>query len=452
MDQGDRTQDHSLDSVHLSGGVRILFLCHRVPYPPDKGEKIRAFHQLRALAARHEVDLFTLADDPADLAHRNALAAHCRHVTIARVFPRLARLRSLPYLLTRTPLTVPYFRSAWLQEQVCGAIAERHYDRVFVYCSAMAQYVDWNSRAFRAAHRSKPVPPVPLVLDLVDVDSNKWAQYAAATTWPFSAVFRKESRDLRTYERRACAAAASVLVSTEREAELAREIAPTARVHVVPVGVDAARFEPPAPTQQPPTVVFAGDMGYFPNRDGVIFFAQEVLPLIRQQIPDARFLVVGRNPDRRLKALGQLDNVQVTGSVPDVRPWLAQASVSVVPLRIAAGIQTKILEAMAAGLPVVATSRAVQGLTAPIVDLIKVGDTAAELAGRVVGLLRNPDGAAAHGLEGRRRIATEYDWKVALDKLVRLVEDPTGEAGVPAGAGDAALRLAFDRPSAVGGL
>lgn len=408
--------------------MRILFLCHRMPYPPDKGEKIRAFHQLRAIAAHHEVDVFTLADDPRDLEHRDALAAHCHDLTVARVFPRLARIKSLPYLLIRTPLTIPYFYSARLQAEVCKAISRRRYDRIFVYCSAMAQYVQWSRPAFRQAFAPEPVVPVPVILDMVDVDSNKWGQYAAATRFPFSAVFRKEGRDLEAYEREVCETSACVLVATEREAQLARQIAPAARVHVVPIGVDTTRFTPSDVyvPKRPPTVIFTGDMGYFPNQDGVVFFAREVLPLVRREIPDARFLVVGRNPGRAVRELRKIQHVEVTGYVPDVRPWLARATVAVAPLRIAAGIQTKILEAMASGLPVVATPRAVQGLTKPIADSVETAESAEELAARVVRLLQDPQQAWSKGMENRQRVAAAYSWNSALERLLQLIEDPSG--------------------------
>ena len=422
--------------------MRILFLCHRIPYPPNKGEKIRSFHQLRALAARHEVDLFTLADDPDDLAHREALSAHCRQLTIARVFPKLARLRSLPYLVTRTPLTIPYFHSAWLRAQIREAMERTKYDRIFVYCSAMAQYVDWPRRPSN----------VPVILDIVDVDSNKWSQYAAARHFPFSAVFRKEARDLRAFEQRVCEASTCVLVSTDREAQLAREIAPAARIHVVRIGVDIHRFEPcAADAGGVPTVIFTGDMGYFPNQEGAIFFAREVLPIVHRTLPNARFLIVGRRPDRRVEELRHLRNVEVTGSVPDVRPWLARASVAVAPLRIAAGIQTKILEAMAAGLPVVATSRAVQGLTASVAEMILTADAPEQLAAHVVNLLRSPAETHQRGLEGRRRIACEYSWDTALGKLLQLVEDPSGSVASGRPIDDVECPIAFEQPSAVRG-
>jgi sugar transferase (PEP-CTERM/EpsH1 system associated) len=401
--------------------VKILFLCHRVPFPPDKGDKIRAFHLLRALAARHDVDLFTLADDPRDLAHQAALQEHCRHVTIARVHPRLARLRSLPHLVSRTPLTIPYFSSDTLQRSVDSAVAARGYDRIFVYCSAMAQYVRWNGA-------------VPVVMDLVDVDSDKWTQYASRTRFPFSLIYAKEGRDLRAYEREVSEKSACVLVTTEREAALAREVAPAARVHVLSNGVDTRYFAPAqeGTTGGAPTLIFTGDMSYFPNREGVTFFAREVLPLVRSAIPDVRFVIVGRNPGRQVEALASEAGVVVTGFVPDVRLWLAQASVAVAPLTIAAGVQNKILEAMSSGLPVVATPRAAQGLTSAVAEVVEIGETADEFAAKCVALIRDVRRARELGQEGRRRVTADYSWEASARRLLDLIDDPRGVLFSPA--------------------
>jgi sugar transferase (PEP-CTERM/EpsH1 system associated) len=400
-----------------------------VPYPPNKGEKTRAFHQLRAMAARHEVDVFTLADDPHDLVHREALAAFCNRLTVARLSPKLARLRALPYLFTRTPLTIPCFSSRQLRAAVREAMSQREYDRIFVYCSAMGQYVPW--RALSSGRPSAPGPArrIPVVMDLVDIDSDKWEQYAAATRFPMSALYQHEARNLRAHERQLCMDADCVLVATEREAALARQIAPAARIHVVPVGVDAARFTAAATRVEgtPPRVIFTGDMGYFPNRDAATFFARQVLPLIRRQVPAARFVIVGRNPGRRIEQLRSLPHVEVTGLVPDVQPWLAQATVAVAPLRIATGIQTKILEAMASGLPVVATPRAAQGLPPSVRDLVETGASAEALAAAVARLLLNPQIARTRGGEGgesRQRVVDECSWDISFHKLLRLIDDP----------------------------
>ena len=391
--------------------MKVLYLCHRIPFPPDKGDKIRAFHELRAIAARHEVDLFTLADDPADLERQASLREFCRHVTVSRVHPRTARLRSLPYLLTRTPLTVPYFASAVLHREVRAALSQRSYDRIFVYCSAMSQYVDEASG-------------IPVVTDLVDVDSDKWAQYATFTKPPFSTVYHREAAALRRYERSVCERSAAVIVTTGREAELVRRISPNAPVHVIPNGVDTAFFQRPAEcsTEEAPVIGFTGDMSYFPNQEAVTFFARNVLPLIRESVPDARFLIVGRNPSREIQALAQIQGVEVTGFVPDIRPYLARMRVSVAPFSIAAGIQNKILEAMSCEVPVVATSRTAQGLTTAAAAAIEIADSAGEMASRVVRLLRDPVAAREQGAAGRLRVAEDYNWGRSLDRLLELLE------------------------------
>ena len=366
------------------------------------------------MAARHEVDVFTLADDSRDMAYRDDLAAHCHGLTIAPVHAKMARLRALPFLVTRTPLTVPYFYSAQLQTEVQRALLKRSYDRIFVYCSAMAQYVGG-------------VDDIPMVMDFVDVDSDKWLQYASFTRFPLSVVYRREARTLRDYERRISAKAACVIVSTCREAELLREIAPGAQVQVVPNGVNTNYFSPLAePTAaKHPAIIFVGDMSYFPNQEAVGYFVGKVLPVVRESVPGTRFLIVGRNPGRKTLELGQQEGVEVTGFVPDVRAYLAQAQVAVAPFSIAAGIQNKILEAMAFGLPVVATSRTKQGLSPAVADMVDTGDTAKEMAAKIVLLLRDSQTAKLKGLEGRRRVSEDYRWDWALDQLMQLLENPS---------------------------
>jgi glycosyltransferase involved in cell wall biosynthesis len=195
---------------------------------------------------------------------------------------------------------------------------------------------------------------------------------------------------------------------------------------VVPNGVDTAYFDPAVvpPDRTVPTVIFTGDMSYFPNQQAVNYFAQKVLPLIQQSVPGVRFLIVGRNPTRKVRQLQKIEGVEITGFVPDVRTYLAKSHVAVAPFLIAAGIQNKILEAMAYGLPVVATSRATQGLFPTLAELVDTGDTAEEMASRVVLLLRDFRLAHRRGIDGRQRVAGEYRWAHSLDRLLELVEKP----------------------------
>jgi polysaccharide biosynthesis protein PslH len=400
--------------------MRILYLCHRVPYPPNKGEKIRAFNQLRAMSARHTVDLFTLADQPEDLNHETALRQYCETVTITRIVPAAARLRAMRFLFGASPLTIPYFFSAKLQREVRNALAKRSYDRIFVYSSAMAQYAE--------------IPEargIPVVVDLVDVDSDKWRQYASYASFPYSSVYRREAAKLREYERTVCQRASAVVVTTEREAQLVREICPAAAVHVIPNGVDQEYFKQGMAGEAGATISFTGDMGYFPNEQAAVFFARQVLPLIRNVIPEARFLIVGRQPTRNVRRLQTIEGVEVTGFVPDVRPYLARSQVSVAPFCIAAGIQNKVLEAMASCLPVVATSRIAQSLRAKVAEMIEFGDTPEELAAKVVQLLRDPERRRRVGWEGRLRVGAEYNWAKSLDRLLALLENPERSNPVP---------------------
>jgi len=312
---------------------------------------------------------------------------------------------------------LPYFYSAELATEIRNALLQRSYDRIFVYSSSMAQYVDW-------------VDQVPILMDLVDVDSDKWAQYAAFARFPFSTVYRREANCLRKYERKVCERVSCVVVTTEREAQLVRQISNTAPVQVMPNGVDTDYFNPSAPPAAGArlTVTFTGDMSYFPNEDAALFFARKVFPLIRKSVPEARFLIVGRNPSRRVRRLQDIDGVEVTGFVPDVRTYLAQTNVAVAPFSIAAGIQNKILEAMAYCLPVVATSRAVRGLSAEVAEVIETGDSPEELAAKTVRLLREPGFARDRGTEGRRLVAAKYNWDRNLERLLQLIEDPLGNA------------------------
>jgi polysaccharide biosynthesis protein PslH len=359
------------------------------------------------------VDLFTLADEAVEAADRKALERYCRRVVVARLRPGVARVRSLRCMLSRKPLTLPYFQSAELQEEIRRAILLRGYDRVFVYSSAMAQYVNW-------------VRDIPVITDLVDVDSDKWSQYAAFTRFPADLIYKREGKRLREYERSVCNRSHCVIVTTEREAKLVREISPGAAVQVIGNGVDVDFFRRPndAAEDGAPAIVFTGDMSYFPNEDAVASFVSRIFPLVRQAVPGVRFLIVGRNPTARVRRLAKVAGVEVTGSVPDVRPWLARAKVAVAPFSIATGIQNKILEALAYGLPVVASDRALQGLSGRVAEIVQHGGEAAHFAATVVSLLQDARLAREIGMEGRRRVSADYSWSTWDDRLLALVEGP----------------------------
>jgi polysaccharide biosynthesis protein PslH len=195
--------------------------------------------------------------------------------------------------------------------------------------------------------------------------------------------------------------------------------------------VDTEYFQPVAKPPDEPTVGFTGDMSYFPNAEAVTYFAQKVLPVVRRSVPGTRFLIIGRNPGPKVRALAEIDGVDVTGFVPDVREYLARMQVAVAPFSIAAGIQNKILEAMASGIPVVCTSRTAQGLSAEVADAVEVADGTQKMAAATVDLLRQPELARIKGMHGRTRVAAAYRWDRSLERLLQLVEHPTGQESAP---------------------
>ncbi|HYG63923.1 MAG TPA: glycosyltransferase, partial [Thermoanaerobaculia bacterium] len=262
-----------------SAALRILYLCHRVPYPPDKGERIRAFHQIRALSRRHRVSLFTLADSAVpDL---RPLEEMCERVEVFNLNRPAAYLRSALSVWRRRPLTLSFFESAELKTRLQALAKSERFDVVVVYSSAMAPYAD-------------ALPGVPAVLDMVDVDSAKWAQYSSFAKRPMRPVYALEARRLQAYEASLVDRFQRVVLVTDGEARTLRSFAPEARPESIPNGVDFDFFRAlDLPKAELPTLVFTGQMDYFANIDGVCHFAREVFPRLRARYPDLQFAVVG---------------------------------------------------------------------------------------------------------------------------------------------------------------
>ncbi len=416
--------------------MKLLFLAHRIPYPPNKGDKIRAFHELRALAERgHEIHLLAFADDVRDLHYQVDLARWCASVQIVRLRKFWAKLRALLTLLTSRPLSLGYFDSRKMRRLVNRAMERNRFDAVFVYSSAMAQYVpaDWHSRT---------------VIDLVDVDSEKWREYAARTSPPHSRLYAIEAERLKQYELELVASCVHSILTTRREADLLSELdefTRRARLRIITNGVDAEYFQPaknPAanstiafrkktslftPTESSvkqikPRLVFVGAMDYFANVEAVRWFVAEVFPLIRQQEPQTEFFIVGSNPAAEVRKLAEQPGVIVTGTVEDVRPYLHNATVCVVPLKIARGVQNKLLEAMACGKAIVASPEAAAGLRVVHEEQLLLAESATEFATAVIEAIRNENLREQLGEQARRFVEQEHDWQPLLQKLIDLLE------------------------------
>jgi sugar transferase (PEP-CTERM/EpsH1 system associated) len=390
----------------------ILFLAHRVPYPPDRGDKIRSFNLLKYLSARKRVHLVAFADDPRDLKHKGALAEYTASRSIVWRAKSQARA-GIEALLSRRPISLTTFGHDALRQSVDDILARHAIDTIFVFSSQMAQYLPAR-------------PQQRVIMDFVDMDSAKFAGYAQTAQWPMRWILAREARLLLAHEKAVAARVDASLFVSEVEASMFRDHSRADRVHVVENGIDTARFDPAASFQRIDTmaqsIVFTGQMDYRPNVEAVTWFAEAILPQIRIVHPEARFLIVGRSPTDAVTALGTHPGVAVIGEVADVRGWLAQAAVVVAPLKLARGIQNKILEGMAMARPVVASVAAAEGIDHD--GTILVGETVGEIAGAVAHLLSDRGAATALGARARRRVIEHYSWEARLAPLNDLLDLP----------------------------
>ena len=390
----------------------LLLLVHRIPYPPNKGDKIRSYNLLKHLATKYRVHLATFVDDADDWQHVPTVEALCASSHFVKLDPTRGKLRSAKGLATGKSLSLEYYRDAELRRWVARTMRERGIARVMTFCSVMAQY----AQDFPAARR---------VIDFCDIDSDKWRQYAEKKKWPMSWVYRHEARSLLDYERKIAQDFDASLFVSEPEAELFRTLAPesSAKIGHFSNGVDTEYFSaaraydnPYAPGEQ--ALVFTGAMDYWPNIDAVKWFAEHVLPRVRAAVPGARFYIVGSRPAPEVLALATQSSdaaIVVTGTVPDVRPYLAHCVAAVAPLRIARGIQNKVLEAMAMGRPVVSSKQAFEGIEATPGRELIVADAPDDYADSVIELLRNAN--PAMGQAARVQVERRYSWSAHLSPI-----------------------------------
>lgn len=426
--------------------MRILFLAHRIPFPPNKGDKIRAFNILKHLAERHEVSLACLIDDESDLQFVPQIAERVKRLVFDRIRPQMKKLLALRGLLQSRPITVGYFYTPLLQGQIDDIIQAADIDAFVCSSSPMAEYL------FRSRHADAKIRAGIKVMDLIDVDSYKWRQYAehspAWTSW----IYRHEAEYLAEYEKRIAGAFDHVLVVSEQEKSLFPGGANTPNLQAMSNGVDLEFFKPDrlgshAPAR--PTLVFTGAMDYRPNIEGIKWFVESVFPRIRVAIPDVELLIVGNKPTPEVVRLGRSPGIVVTGFVKDVREYLARASVSIVPLRVARGIQNKVLEAMAMGKAVVCTPQAHEGIRATSGRELVVAEGTADFSAATIDVLLNQSKADRLGLAARQCVEREYSWEDNLRLLDRIlpvgsaVARPTEPAvGLGQGAGAAGARSA----------
>lgn len=396
--------------------MRVLFLTHRLPYAPNRGDRLRAHHMLRALGAAGAVDLVSLVHDREEASHVSDLRGLTDRVVTLPVSRLRGVVRGCAALLGTSPLTHALLDSPDARAALTALVADRPPDVVLAYCSSMAKFA-----------LAPPLDRFPVVVDLVDVDSAKWRAMAEAASWPMSAVYARESRLLSRFEAYVARTAAATLVVNARERDALRAIETSADAIVLENGVDVGHFASTRESAARPAVVFSGVMNYAPNAQGALWLAREVWPLVRRQRPEATLTLVGASPGRDVRDLGRQDpSITVTGSVPSVREYLWNAAVAVAPMSIARGVQNKVVEAVAAGLPCVVSPAVFEGVPHEAAPACVARSTPPDFADAIVDLLgRSP--AERRAIAARADL-TSLDWGRRMASLTPILERAAGQA------------------------
>ena len=395
--------------------MNILFLAHRIPYPPNKGDKIRSFHEINYLSKNHNVDVCCLIDDKTDIQYIEPLKKHCRTLEYSIINAKLKKIFSgFSVFSTKKTCTEKCFWSNSLSKKVNNLIKTNKYDLIFIYCSSMAKYVQ------------SYCGQIPCVIDFVDIDSDKWLQYSKFAKFPLNLLYSLEGKKLGKLENNILNWTKAAFLVTEREVDFFAGSKNKNKIHAIPNGIDNKFFNPADTPDSPGLrkeeyICFTGAMDYFPNEDGVIFFVEEILPYILKKYPQLKFFIVGRNPTPAVEKLADNPNIVVTGSVDDIRPYLKHAKLSAIPLRMARGIQNKILEAISMGLPVVTTSNAYEGLTLEKGNDIIVEDDPVKFAEHVIDLLEDKEKRERIAKNAQIKLIESYNWDNNLSKMERIL-------------------------------
>lgn len=405
--------------------MKILFLTHRYPHPPNRGDRIRSFHLLEYMSERGEVTLVTFFDEPPSDESRQVLASLCQDV-LAFSWPRWKKwwYAGCSFLFGKT-VTEGLFYNRWLRAQLLSLMGEQDFDVIVVFCSSMFQYVKFLKKHARKINGNLEFPRV--IVDLVDVDSQKWYDYAKVAKIPLKWLFKLEGRRLRQVETQIESESEAMMVVTQEEMALYRSFCPTKKIFPVTNGVDTVFFDREAPALRqtegiPFRCVFVGAMDYRANVDGVLWFIKEVWPKVREKFPEAEFDVVGSNPVMNLvRVAAESPGVNVLGSVPDVRPYLKRAAVAVIPLRVARGIQNKVLESLSMGCAVTASAQSVEGIEAVSGEDLFICDSPEEWTEKISDLFKNENLRYKLGSHGRELVIRRYAWSACLENFGNLL-------------------------------
>jgi polysaccharide biosynthesis protein PslH len=397
--------------------MRIFFISQRVPFPPDRGDKITTFNEIRHLSTKHEVHVFCLADGRRDLDNIPGLRRYAQSVTAVPVIVWTSKLRALKAMFAGGPLSVAAFNETKLHNAIGRKFAELRPDLIMIYSCNVAQY---------AEH----FPQVPRIMQFAELDSSRWGQFARRSRPPLRWVYAIEQRRFFAYEQHIARTFSHTLVCTAAEQRDFERLIPGVPVSLVGNGVDLDYFRSRGVPKRPGSIVFTGVMDYFPNIDAVVWFCDKVLPIVQRQIPAAGLTICGSRPAAAVRHLAKRRGVTVTGRVPDTRPYLDGAEVFVAPLRMARGIQNKLLEALAMGLPCVASEAAATGTVVANGEGILAADNPEEFAEHVMRLLRDSAFRAAMAGKARATAEANYRWDGQMARLDRVIETVSPQRGL----------------------
>lgn len=398
---------------------RVLYITHRVPWPPDRGDRIRTWNILKFLAERADVDLICLADEPVTAETRSALTSVTNRLAIVPHAGKQRYLRGAMSMATGGTVTEGLFESPLLRALLAEWGKDTYYTAAMASSSGIARYVQ--QPILKNVGR--------VWVDLIDVDSQKWLDYSKSSSFPMSLIYGLEGHRLRKLETQLAATTDRLLVVSEAERQLFRDFCPNAPIQAIGNGVDTEYFLPTETDVTPQSCVFVGVLNYLPNSDAVKWFADSVWSKVRERFPEAVFRIVGKSPTPEVEALNAVPGIEVVGPVPDVRPWLNGSSCVVVPLRIARGVQNKVLEAMACGRPIICSPAPLTGLNVESGLQLMQADSIAEWVDCIASVFEDKCRAEEFGMAASAWVQLNHRWGSCLEPLRELTDANCSEPG-----------------------
>ena len=384
--------------------MKILFVCHRFPFPPNEGGKIRAFNMIAYLQEQHEVTVASLTESLVEENDKDGIAPYCNHYFSSRIRKPFAWIKALLCMLTLIPSSMGYFHSRKLKSKIQKLLIEEQFDLIVVHCSSVAHFV-------------LPSTNIPKILDYCDMDSQKWLVYRHHKPFPVSLAYWLEGVKLQRAEKKLANQFDGASVATSYELETLNSFNSSANTFCFPNGVDTDYFSPTSESYDANSICFMGKMNYYPNEKCMLEFSQNVFPLLREKYPSLKLIIVGSNPTAKIQALTNIEGIEVTGRVEDVRPHVQNAALSIVPLTIARGTQNKILESMAMGVPVVCSRIAARGIDAVPGEHVLVANTPKEYVACISRLIDQPTERERFAQAGRQRMLSHHSWKYAMQEM-----------------------------------